>query len=537
MANTQTKRPTIIYIFGGSGDLTYRKLMPALYNLFLDKYLPEQFLIVGIGRSEFTNTTYRNHSKKGVEEHSRRKDCIQIAWKEFGEHVEYLQADLESDRTYKSMASRIKEAETEWKTKATVIYYMSIAPQYAPDVAKKLSSAKLTSDPNRTRLVFEKPFGHDLHSATELNILLGHLFKEQQIYRIDHYLGKETVQNIIALRFANGLFEPIWNCNYIDHVQITAAETIGVEDRGGYYEQAGALRDMVQNHILQLLCMIAMEAPVSFDADEIRNKKLDVLKAIRKWRRDEVHQNAVRGQYSSGWMEGKQMNGYREEKNVSPESPVETFAAVKFYVDNWRWKDVPFYVRTGKALHSKVTMITVQFKPAPQYAFPPEAGETWRPNRLTIIIQPQMDIRLRFQAKQPGPKMILQPVDMVFSYSDAYGSEEEQPEAYETLLEDIIEGNPTLFMRADQVEEAWQIIQPILEAWSIRPPVDFPNYAPGSWGPEDAQALIAKDGHHWLSLPDVEKKDKIEKAEKEEKKTDHQPKEEKSVQLKAVKHE
>jgi glucose-6-phosphate 1-dehydrogenase len=249
--------------------------------------------------------------------------------------------------------------------------------------------------------------------------------------------------------------------------------------------------------------MVAMEAPVSFDADEIRNKKLDVLRAVRKWKKDAVHQNAARGQYGKGWMKGKETKAYREEKNVAPESTVETFAAVKFFVDNWRWKDVPFYVRTGKALHSKTTSITVQFKPAPQYAFPLEAGESWRPNRLTISIQPQMDIRLRFQAKQPGPHMVLQPVDMIFSYTEAYG--DDQPEAYETLLEDVIEGNATLFMRADQVEEAWRIIEPILEAWQTRHPVYFPNYAPGSWGPEDAEALIARDGYHWVTLPEEKK--------------------------------
>ena len=501
-----SKQPTLIFIFGGSGDLTYRKLMPALYNLYLDKYLPEQFRIVGIGRSDFTNAAFRNHTKKGIEQHSRRPGCIKIAWKEFAPQIEYFKADLENDRTYKTIASYIKKAEEEWKGKANTVYYMSVAPQLAPTIAEKLHKEKLTNDSSRSRMVFEKPFGHDLQSATELNIRLGQLFKEEQIYRIDHYLGKETVQNILALRFANGLFEPIWNSNYIDHIQITAAEDIGVEDRGGYYENSGALRDMVQNHILQLLCMIAMEAPVSFHADEIRNKKLDVLMAIRKWKKDEVHKNAVRGQYSEGWMEGKQMKSYREEKNVSPQSAVETFSAVKFYVDNWRWKDVPFYVRTGKALHSKMTIITIQFKPAPQYAFPVEAGETWRPNRLTISIQPEMDIRLRFQAKQPGPHMVLQPVDMIFSYSQSYGNND-QPEAYETLLEDVIEGNATLFMRADQVEAAWKIIQPILEAWRLRQPVDFPNYAPGTWGPEDAEALIAKDGHHWVTLPE-EKKEK-----------------------------
>jgi len=497
--------PTIVFIFGGSGDLTYRKLMPALFNLYLDNYLPEKFLIVGIGRTDFTNVSFRTHSKKGIEEHSRRKEQVKTGWKEFAPCVEYMQADLSNDNTYKTIVARVHKAEGEWKVKATTVYYMSVAPQLAPTIAEKLHKSKLTADCKRSRMVFEKPFGHDLNSANELNIRLGEMFKEEQIYRIDHYLGKETVQNILALRFANALFEPIWNSHYIDNIQITAAENIGVEDRGGYYEQAGALKDMVQNHILQLLCMIAMEAPVSFDADEIRNKKLDVLRAIRKWRKEEVHLNAVRGQYGKGWMESKQMKAYREEKNVSPTSNVETFTAVKFFVDNWRWKDVPFYVRTGKALHSKSTLITVQFKAAPQYAFPPEAGETWRSNRLLISIQPQMDIRLRFQAKQPGPHMTLQPVDMVFSYNDAYGADDKQPEAYETLLEDVIEGNPTLFMRADQVEAAWEIIQPILEVWQTRPAVDYANYAPGSWGPEDAEALIAKDGNHWVTLPENNK--------------------------------
>jgi glucose-6-phosphate 1-dehydrogenase len=330
------------------------------------------------------------------------------------------------------------------------------------------------------------------------------MFKEEQIYRIDHYLGKETVQNIIALRFANALFEPIWNNHYIEHIQITAAETVSVENRGSYYEGSGALRDMVQNHMLQLLCMVAMEAPVSFSADEIRNKKVDVLHAIRQIKKDEVQQYAVRGQYASGWVQKKETKAYRDEQGVKPDSSVETFAAVKFFIDNWRWKDVPFYVRTGKSLSEKTTMITVQFKEAPDYAFPEEASETWRRNRLTICIQPEMDIRIRFQAKTPGPHMTLQPVDMIFSYTKQYG--DNQPEAYETLLQDVIEGDATLFMRGDQVVAAWQLIMPILEVWQARAPVDFPNYAPGSWGPEDAEALIAQDGHHWVTLPSEQKK-------------------------------
>jgi glucose-6-phosphate 1-dehydrogenase len=494
------QEPTIIFIFGGSGDLTYRKLLPALYNLYIDNYLPDEFAIIGIGRTDFDDTSYRKFIRKGVNEFSRRKEQLSQKWRNFAQRISYRKADLEKDKTYKEFTSIVEDLQKEWKKKATLVFYMSVAPQLAPIIAMKLHAAKLTSDAARSRMVFEKPFGHNLESARELNRQLSKMFKEQQIYRIDHFLGKETVQNIIALRFANALFEPLWNRHYIDHVQITAAESIGIQNRGSYYEQSGALRDMVQNHILQIICMVAMEAPVSFEADEIRNKKLDVLKAIRKWKPEEVHQIAVRGQYGDGWQDGNKMKGYREEKSVDPKSPVETFAAVKFYVENWRWENVPFYIRTGKSMHSKSTLITIQFKQAPQYAFPTEAGETWRPNKLVISIQPEMEVRLRFQAKQPGPQMILQPVDMVFSYADAYGNN--HPEAYETLLEDVIEGNPTLFMRGDQVEAAWEIIEPILQAWSIRPPVDFPNYSPGSWGPEDAEALIAKDGYNWAMLPE-----------------------------------
>lgn len=495
----QKLQPTIVFIFGGSGDLTYRKLIPALYNLYIDNYMPEQFHIVGVGRISFTAAAYKAHIKEGVQQFSRRKADVKDTWNKFAQHVEYNRLDLESDKTYKTLGVKIKKCEAEWGSKASVIFYMSVAPQLAPVIAQKLHAAKLCTDVARSRMVFEKPFGHDLESATALNDLLCRMFDERQIYRIDHYLGKETVQNIIALRFANALFEPIWNNHYIDHVQITAAETVSVEGRGSYYEGSGALRDMVQNHMLQLLCMMAMEAPVSFKADEIRNKKVDVLNAIRRFSKDDVHKYAVRGQYGKGWMKGAEVQSYRQEKGVAPDSGTETFAAVQFFVDNWRWKDVPFYIRTGKSLAEKATLITVHFKSAPDYAFPTEAGETWRSNRLSISIQPQMDIRLRFQAKHPGPHMVLQPVDMTFSYATEYG--DHQPEAYETLLQDVIEGDATLFMRADQVEAAWQIITPILELWQTKTPVDFPNYTPGSWGPEDAEALIAKDGHHWVSLP------------------------------------
>jgi glucose-6-phosphate 1-dehydrogenase len=495
------KRPpaSFLFIFGGSGDLNFRKLSPALYNLFIDEWMPEKFGIVGIGRTPFTDENYRAKLLDGINQFSRRKAQQNGKWQEFSQHISYLQMDAEKDVDYKKISDIVKAKEQEFGQHPNVIFYMAVAPQLVPDIAKKLGSLNICSDTKYTRIVVEKPFGHDLQSAHELNLLLMGMFSEEQIYRIDHYLGKETVQNILALRFANALFEPIWNRNYIDHVQITAAETVGVEGRGGYYESSGALRDMVQNHILQLLCMIAMEAPVNFNADEIRNKKVDVLNAIRKITPNDVQANAVRGQYSDGWMKGEKVPGYRQEKSVAPDSDIDTFAAVKFYIDNWRWQDVPFYVRTGKRLHDKTSIINIQFRPAPNYAFPAEAAETWRPNRLTISIQPEMDIRLRFQAKRPGQSMILNPVDMIFSYKDAYDGDE--PEAYETLLLDVMEGNATLFMRSDQVEAAWKIIMPILETWQQKSPVDFPNYAPDSWGPEDAEALIAREGHNWITLP------------------------------------
>jgi glucose-6-phosphate 1-dehydrogenase len=494
------KRPpaSLIFIFGGSGDLNFRKLSPALYNLFIDDWMPDHFGVVGIGRTKYSDEDYRKRLLKGIQEFSRRRGEPNGHWEEFSQHVNYLQMDAENEADYQKIADIVKAKEADFGVHPNVIFYLAVAPQLVPDIAKKLGSLNICAETLYTRIVIEKPFGHDLQSAHELNQLLTSMFKEEQIYRIDHYLGKETVQNILALRFANALFEPIWNRNYIDHVQITAAETVGVEGRGGYYENSGALRDMVQNHILQLMCMIGMEAPVSFDANEIRNKKVDVLHAIRKITREEAQQYAVRGQYSEGWMKGEKVPGYKQEKSVNPESNIETFAAVKFYIDNWRWQDVPFYVRTGKRMNQKTTTITVQFRPAPNYAFPPEAAETWRSNRLTISIQPEMDVRLRLQAKRPGQAVILNPVDMIFSYEDAYDGHE--PEAYETLLLDVMEGNPTLFMRADQVEAAWKIIMPILEAWESRPP-DFPNYAPDSWGPEDAEALIARDGNNWITLP------------------------------------
>ncbi len=478
MQNTKRPEASVLFIFGGSGDLNFRKLSPALYNLFLDDLMPEKFAIVGLARGEFTNVAYKKHLLEGLKKFSRRKKDLNTKWKVFAENISYSQLEATDKQAYKKITEIVEQKEKEWKTHPQVIFYMAVAPQLVPTIAEQLGKLSICADPKCTRIVVEKPFGHDLESAHKLNALLLKIFSEEQIYRIDHYLGKETVQNILALRYANTLFDPIWNRHYIDHVQITATETVGLENRGGYFDRSGALRDMVQNHILQLICMVAMEPPIAFDANEIRNKKVDALNAIRRIPNDQVHNYAARGQYSAGSVDGKKVPSYRQEKDVATDSKTETYAAVKFYIDNWRWEGVPFYVRTGKFLQQKTTIITVQFRPAPHYAFPPEAADTWRPNRLTISIQPAMDIRLRFQAKQPGQAMLLDPVDMVFNYNEAYNGN--QPEAYETLLLDVMQGDATLFMRSDQVEAAWQVIMPILDEWDKRTPVDFTNYKPAT---------------------------------------------------------
>ncbi len=501
---TTQSSPAIFFIFGGTGDLTSRKLIPALYNLFLDDWLPTHFAIIGMGRTVFTDTNFREALMKDVNEFSRRGKVEKDKWDSFSNNIYYQTSDVDKPETYQEQANRVAQFKSEWGAEPTVINYLAVAPRFFSTISSGLSKQKLTEDREKTRIVIEKPFGRDLESAKALNALLASNFSEHQIYRIDHYLGKETVQNILAFRFANSILEPLWNRNYIDHVQISVTEQLGVGDRGGYYDEAGALRDMVQNHILQLLCLVAMEAPVSFHADEVRNRKVDVLKAMRKFTSEDIKKGAVRGQYGKGWIEGKEVSGYREEKGVNPESNTETFAAIKFHVDNWRWHGVPFYLRTGKRMHQSASMISIQFKDVPHLIFPTEALDAWQQNRLIISIQPEMSIRLEVQAKRPGLDMILNPVSLVFDYNGTYKSE--APEAYETLLLDVMMGDQTLFMRGDQVEAAWELLMPILSTWATKKSLNFPNYSSDSWGPEIAEALIAKDGFHWFKIPNKSEK-------------------------------
>lgn len=493
----QTKdqlEPTVFVIFGGGGDLTWRKLIPALFDLSQDRSMPADFSIIVVDRVDLSDEKLRRRLHDGIKKFSRHGIPKTSEWSKFAKHIHYQKGDFKKLETYRILGEQCKKLEEEWDTKAHRIFYMATPPSMFGEIPKYLGKAGLSRDQKWARIVIEKPIGYDLESARALNAILAANFDESQIFRIDHYLGKETVQNILAFRFANPLFEPIWNRRYVDYVTITVAETVGVEHRGAYYDHAGALRDMVQNHLLQLLCLVAMEPMVSFEADEIRNKKVDVLHAVRPIHRDDVHQCVVRGQYGQGWEGGKKVSGYREEEGVAPDSQTETFVALRLSIDNWRWQGVPFYLRTGKRLNRQASEIMIQFRGVPHQSFPAEATLDWQSSRLVMSIQPEEGIVLRFQAKHPGSKMHLRSVEMQFNYEDAFAIR--SPDAYETLLWDIMKNDATLFMRADQVEAAWQLLMPVLEVWAQSPPSDFPNYASGTWGPETVQGLLA-EGHSW----------------------------------------
>ena len=497
LQNDNKPQPTVFCIFGAAGDLAWRKLIPALFDLFMDGWLPDKFSILGIGHLHNSQEKYKDHLLQGVKLFSRHGKTDQEDWKRFAQHLDFQAADLDQDTAYVELGRRLDQKEKNWSVKAQRVFYLALPPVMMETITKGLASAKLNRRRNSARIVLEKPFGIDLDSARNLNNLLGQTFQESQIFRIDHFLGKETVQNILAFRLANAMFEPIWNRHYIDHVQINVAEELGVEHRGHYYDKTGALRDMIQNHLIQILCLAAMEAPISFTSEEVRNKKVDVLHAIRAIPHNLVHEYAVRGQYAGGWQQGEHVQGYRHEENVDPDSVTETFAAVKLLIDNWRWQGVPFYLRTGKRLPTRVTEVSIQFKPVPHQTFPAQALLDRQPNRLILALQPEEGILLRFESKLPGPSFHLAPVMMRFFYREAF--EGRPADAYETLLLDIMRGDASLFMRADQVEAAWGVIQPILDVWGEQRATFFPNYQAGSWGPEEAEALIARDNRSWTA--------------------------------------
>lgn len=492
MSENKILQPTTIIIFGATGDLAKRKLFPAFYNLYKEGRMPEQFNIVALGRTDNTNENFRDYIKNNLETFSRNQ-VNENDWGNFESHITYHKHEIDSEDSYINLKKQLNDFDAINGTRSNRLFYLSIGPDFISTISNNIKKSSLAADPKKDRIIIEKPFGHDKNSALKLNSLLAETFEEEQIYRIDHYLGKETVQNILAFRFGNKIFEPLWDNNHIESVQITVAEEVGVETRSSFYEGTGALKDMVQNHLLQILCMIAMEPPASLEADEIRDRKVDVLKTIRRITPDKVAHYAVRGQYGKGTSNGVEAKGYREENGVADDSNTDTFVAAKFYLDNKRWQDVPFYVRTGKKMKEKQSYITIQFKPIPTSTFS-HSPHHLSPNKLIINIQPLMDIRLQFMTKKPGLTLKLKPVEMVFDY---FSCDEDTPEAYENLLLDAIIGDLTLFMRSDQVEEAWDVVKTLQEFWENNKEESFPNYEAGSWGPDEGNALLERQGHHW----------------------------------------
>src|SRR5216684_4221516 len=494
---SSVSEPCTVVLFGASGDLAKRKVIPAMYDLAINNSLGPRYAIVGFARTAMSDESFRGTAGEAAKSISEVGPIDAKKWSEFASNLYYQGGDYGSAEDFKKLAKRLDDLSAEKKLGGNRLFYLSTPPEVYPHIVEQLGRAGLAkaSSPDAwVRIIIEKPFGRDLASAKELNKIVLCVFNERQVYRIDHYLGKDTVQNLLVLRFSNGIFEPLWNRNYVDHVEITAAETLGVERRGGFYETAGALRDMIQSHVLQLTSLVAVEPPASFDATAVRNEKLKVLQSIRPYDLEGVAQAVIRGQYAPGQFDGKKLPGYRQESGVSPTSRTETFVAMRVLVDNWRWAGVPFYLRTGKRLAKRSTEIVIQFKRAPHIVF---RGREAEPNRLVLNIQPDEGISVSFGAKRPGTEMSIGNVTMNFSYREGFGDTSRS--AYATLVNDCLRGDATLFDRGDSVEAAWSLVEPVLDVWSAARTGTVPTYAASTWGPKESDQLLERDGREWYN--------------------------------------
>jgi glucose-6-phosphate 1-dehydrogenase len=492
--------PAAFVLFGATGDLAHRKVLPALFQLWRTHLLPHEFQIVAVGRRPYTDQAFRDELKESVSKYSRVQPVDEETWDDLAQRITYHRGDFNEPAMFEGLATRLDTLDEEQGTRGNRIFYLATQPSQFAEIVAGLGRVGLDHERHEggwRRVVIEKPFGHDLESAIRLNREVGKVFRERQVYRIDHYLGKETVRNLMVFRFGNGIFEPIWNRRHIDHVQITVAESIGIESRGAFYEETGASRDFLQNHLLQLLSLVAMEPPATFDADALRDEKVKVLRAVQELTPDQVQRDVVRGQYGPGWVSGKPVIGYRQEADVNPESETETYVAARLLVDDWRWSGVPFYLRMGKRLPKRATEIAIQFKDVPHRLFRDSASDP-EPNLLAMRIQPDEGIMLRFGAKVPGLGVDIRNVTMDFTYGSAF--QVDSPDAYETLILDALLGDASLFTRADEVEEAWSIVDPVIQAWAEEGPPPFPSYEAGTWGPEAADDLLAREGRRWRRI-------------------------------------
>jgi len=492
--------PCILALFGATGDLAHRKVIPALYQLWRTNLLPHEFQLLGIARRPYDNKTFRAEVLASIEEHARIQPIDDEAWRSFADRISYQQCNFDESRGFEVVAKRLDQMDEEHGTRGNRLYYLATQPSVFSELVAQLGRVGLDHEVHGggwRRIVIEKPFGRDLESAARLNREVAKVFREKQVYRIDHYLGKETVRNLLVFRFGNGIFEPIWNRRYVDHIQITVAESIGIEGRGSFYEETGASRDFLQNHLMQLLSLVAMEPPASFEADPLRDEKVKVLRAIAPKTPEQIRGDVVRGQFGPGWVAAEEVPGYRQEPEVDPESETETFIAAQFEIDDWRWAGVPFYLRTGKRLPKRASEIAIQFRAVPHRLFK-ASGTDPEPNLLAMRIQPDEGILLRFGAKVPGLGLNVRAVNMDFTYGSAFSVD--SPDAYETLILDALLGDASLFTRADEVEEAWGVVTPIIESWLDEPPPDFPNYEAGSWGPPEADELLAREGRRWRRI-------------------------------------